>query len=175
MVVSIGHFFLSFCHLIKLYQSAICSRFSVLTYYPEWYSVSHGLSPLSFRSTRFVMSNSFSTCTEAVGDNCPARFRKQDKSILYQRLCPPFTSEYTYSTFCVHENMSSDNIDYLINATRITRTFILDTESDHLSNTPAVIQIMCISTDLPVAPVLLLKPIFFNNFFNIVLASSTNI
>ncbi|CAF1670242.1 unnamed protein product [Rotaria sp. Silwood1] len=85
---------------------------------------------------------------------------KNEKELTYEELFPPYEPLYKYCIYFINEVTSEEEINYLITIAQTTTHFVIDTECNCTSKTPALIQIYFV-TSLDIASPLLLVEIDF--------------
>lgn len=89
------------------------------------------------------------------------RFKnKNEKEWRYELLFPPYESTRNYRIYFINEATPFGEIDYLLNISYHTTSFILDTEGDYKSQVPALIQILVIQSNDEESPLLLVETKF---------------
>ncbi len=104
-----------------------------------------GMDPVS---SSFPPSSSNSSCNN--------RFKhKKEKELGYETLFPPYEPIHSYSIYYINQSTTQLELQYLLDIAQQTTDFIIDTESDYGTNSPALIQILFLKSSSESSPLLI--------------------
>jgi hypothetical protein len=85
------------------------------------------------------------------------RWNKEEKESKYQSLFPPYEPIHHYRIYHVNKATTEEEIRYLLEVAHQTNDFVIDTESDFLSNIPALIQVLMLQSIQEQSPMVLFE------------------
>ncbi|CAF3020466.1 unnamed protein product [Rotaria socialis] len=91
------------------------------------------------------------------------RKNKEEKEQLYEQLFVPYEPKYQYDIYFINTCTTLHEFKHLINIAQQTNFFTIDTESDYLTNIPALIQIYFLNGQHILSPLLLIEAQFLPN------------